>query len=728
MAKQSKAKQTKSFLKKGLLDKQIKQRQERRAFQQKVKQRQIRRNKGPNKPSAELNGQPGSDDDDRDDDTMRKLDVPDKLRRTGAADSDSDDDEDMDVDAVLAGAGLDDNDKASGDDDDDDADDAQDGADDKDFSDDDLSNLSDDDSSVNSTRHVADLKALAEKDPEFYKYLQENDAELLDFDETADQQELDDEEEDDEVDDDDEDEDEDEPMTKSAKGKERAAVQEQPVLTKAVLRSMQRSVLETRSFRSLRRLLLAFRSAANSGLNDAEAVETWQIESSSVFNKLVTTALKYTPVVLAQQVPYTDLNGKYKNYATAQRLIKSYFVSLQALLRSVASDSDIPAMAVNESAKLIPWIVGNRKVARRWIEMLLSLYDSSTDEVRIAAFLALRKLAIAGDHSLRESLLKGAYATLLSSCRQTSIYTLPSITLMKNSASELFLLPGRQEQDLSYQLAFQYIRMLAILLRKGVKQGTKDAFKSVYNWQFVHAIDFWSIVLSSACDKERAQLSGENPLQPLLYPLIQVGLGAIRLVPTSRYYPLRFHLVRALLRVVQRTGTYIPLATPLFEVLDSPELTKRTKPSTLKPLDWEYYLKCPTAYQRTRIYADSLGEEVVYLLSEFYGSLGLSIALPELVLPGLVALKRHVKKTPSPKLSSQLKSLIERLEAQSKWIEERREKVEFAPNKRDKVDRFLLNEDKEKTPLGGFVKLQRKVKEQKRATLERAAQGEGEDL
>ncbi|KAM0786266.1 hypothetical protein ACM66B_007064 [Microbotryomycetes sp. NB124-2] len=381
-------------------------------------------------------------------------------------------------------------------------------------------------------------------------------------------------------------------------------------------------------------------------------------------------------------------------------------------------------MAVSESAKLIPWIVGNRKVARGWIKMLLSLYDSATDEVRVAAFLALRKLAVAGDHSLRESLLKGVYATLLASCRQTSIYTLPSITLMKNSASELSLLPGKQEQELSYQLAFQYIRMLAILLRKGVKQGTKDAFKSVYNWQFVHAIDFWSLVLSSACDKDRTAQSGESQLQPLLYPLVQVGLGAIRLVPTSRYYPLRFHLVRALLRIVQRTGTFISLSTSLFEVLDSSELTKRTKPSTLKPLDWEYYLKCPTAYSRTRVYADSLGEEVVYLLSEYYGAMSLSIALPELVLPAVVSLKRHAKKTPSPRLSSQLKSLIDKLEAQSKWIEQRREKVDFAPNKRERVDRFLLGEDKENTPLGAFVKVQRKVKEQKRATLERAAQGD----
>lgn len=69
--------------------------------------------------------------------------------------------------------------------------------------------------------------------------------------------------------------------------------------------------------------------------------------------------------------------------------------------------------------------------------------------------------------------LQGVYATLLASSKATSIYTLPSLTLMKNSASELFLLPGKQEAEMSYQLTFGYVRMLAILLRKGVKEGSK---------------------------------------------------------------------------------------------------------------------------------------------------------------------------------------------------------------------------------------------------------------
>ncbi|BGP42842.1 Nucleolar Complex 2 protein [Rhodotorula kratochvilovae] len=709
----SKRKQTVAFLKSGALKGQIDARHKRKDLAQKKKGRDARRNKGV-LPAHQLPKKDLSEDE------FEEV----KKRKQEEDEDESDEEEEMGVDDVLGAEGLGD----AGEDDDEGEDDGS------DLEDDDLSDLSDSEG-----QHMADIAALAQKDPEFFKYLQENDPELLDFAEQDGAGAADDDEddEDEEMSDDDESEEEGKKANKG-KGKEKERVRKvrDDVLTKETLRSWQKNILETRSPRSLRKLLLAFRSAAQSGNNDdtvdTTGAERYRIVDPKVFEKVVTTALKYTPVVLQSYVPYKEVAGNKlstnsKQYATTQRLLKSYFVSLQALLNTTSSASGIPSLAVAESAKLVPWVVGNRKVARGWVKLLLGLYDSASDEVRVQAFLALRKLAVAADHSLRESVIKGAYAALLGSSRQTSMYTLGAITLMKNSASELFLLPGKQEGELAYQLAFGYIRSLAILLRKGVKNGSKEAFKSVYNWQFVHAVDFWSLVLSSSCDKQRVAEQGDSPLQPLLYPLIQIALGAIRLVPTSRYFPLRFHLVRALVRIIQRTGTYIPVATSLFEVLDSPELTKRTKPSTLKPLDWDYYLKCPTAYQRTRVYADALVDEVVFLLSEFYGALATSIAFPELALPAIVALRRHAKKLASPKLAQQVKQLVEKLEANGAWIEQRREQLEFAPAKRDKVDRFLAQDDGARTPMAAHVKLQRKLREQKKAVMERAMHA-GEDI
>lgn len=119
---------------------------------------------------------------------------------------------------------------------------------------DDLSNLSDEDEDDehDDAQHVADLKALALKDPEFFKYLQENDQELLDCGGDDDSIGEDDEDEEmagpDDDDEDDEDSEDEGASKKSKKGKGKAkaevVVKKTPVLTKEILKTWQTSLLK----------------------------------------------------------------------------------------------------------------------------------------------------------------------------------------------------------------------------------------------------------------------------------------------------------------------------------------------------------------------------------------------------------------------------------------------------------------------------------------------------
>jgi nucleolar complex protein 2 len=120
--------------------------------------------------------------------------------------------------------------------------------------------------------HMLELSKLAEKDPEFYKYLQDHDRDLLEFnvDDDADVEGADD--------------DVGEPDATQL-----------PSLTENILRTWQKSLLEvgkpatwfgtvaliyllqTRSLRALRKLLVAFRSAVF--MNEEEKVLAWTIDS-----------------------------------------------------------------------------------------------------------------------------------------------------------------------------------------------------------------------------------------------------------------------------------------------------------------------------------------------------------------------------------------------------------------------------------------------------------------
>ena len=90
------------------------------------------------------------------------------------------------------------------------------------------------------------------------------------------------------------------------------------------------------------------------------------------------------------------------------------------------------------------------------------------------------------------------------------------------------------EPAAAYQHAFSYIRQLAVHLRNSMKVKSKEAYKQVYNWQYVHCVDFWSLVLAKSCDPVAEATRGqESELRPLIYPLTQVSLGAIKYVLRS---------------------------------------------------------------------------------------------------------------------------------------------------------------------------------------------------
>ena len=66
-------------------------------------------------------------------------------------------------------------------------------------------------------------------------------------------------------------------------------------------------------------------------------------------------------------------------------------------------------------------------------------------------------------------------------------------------------------------------------------------------------------------------------LRPLIYPVVQLLLGAARLVPTPRYFPLRLRLMTALNRLAVAAGVFVPVATLLLEMLRWSDLAKAPK-------------------------------------------------------------------------------------------------------------------------------------------------------
>lgn len=581
------------------------------------------------------------------------------------------------------------------------------------------------------------MDALAEKDPEFYKFLKENDPEALDFDLNADLAEVDelsggddDESEDEEpkkkkkkvveaTEDDDEDEEEQEAQTSNE-------------LTRPVIAKWRKAMTETKSLRAARQVVLAFRCAAHLNEEEDESLQKWTINDPEVFNDILVLALKQIPEVMNHHLPVKESSsGKVyvqtesKKFRTLSLLLKTYISSIMHLLSTLSDDKTLK-LTLSSITPILPYLLSFKKLIKALAKSVVNFWaqPASTETTRITAFLVLRKLVVIGDKGIRETVLKATYQGLVQGCRVTNHNTIAGINLMKNSAAELWGIdPG-----VGYTTAFTFIRQLAIHLRNSIVNNKNDSFRLVYNWQFTHSLDFWSCVLAHNCTSAKeAEAGKESQLKLLVYPLVQVTLGAMRLIPTALYFPQRFHLVRSLLRTSRATDTFIPLASPLLEVLSSAEMKKAPKATTLKALDFSVAYKAPKSYLRTRVYQDGVGEQVVELLGEYLFLWAKSIAFPELALPVIIQLKRWMKQARSKsqgnkntKLVTQMALLVQKVEANAKFVEDKRSTVDFAPKDRAQVESFLRDTEPSKTPLGAYIVGQRKSRAEKAKMLELA--------
>ncbi|KAI9682327.1 MAG: Nucleolar Complex 2 protein [Caeruleum heppii] len=592
--------------------------------------------------------------------------------------------------------------------------------------------------------HKEDLEALKAKDPEFYKFLQENDSELLAFDEHGDLAEVE------ELSGSDEE--EARPSKKSKKQKkvkkdvdeaaaesnkadsdQEKAGEDDGEVTAAMVSKWRVAMTDVQSLRAMRQVVLAFRAAAY--VNEQEGKEyKYTISSPEVYHELLMLALKHVPDVLKHHLPIKEsAPGKLrvptdsKKFRTLTPLLKSHSSSMNHLLTSL-NDASTIKVTLASLLELLPYLLSFKKILRGLIKTVVAVWSdsSSTEATRINAFLVIRRMAVIGDSGIREAVLRSVYQGLVKGSRNTTVHTMQGVNLMKNSAAELWGL----DPVVGYTTGFTFIRQLAIHLRGSITNPSKDSYKTIYNWQYTHSLDFWSRVLSTHCSSLAIAQAGHpknqaSSLQPLIYPVVQITLGALRLIPTAQYFPLRFHLIRSLLRISLATETYIPLGPALLEVLHSAEMRKAPKPSTLKPIDFSTTLRAPKAYLRTRVYQDGVGDQTADLLADFFLLWTRSIAFPELSLPVTVTLKRWLRDTGSrstgnknAKLASLFSLLVQKLEANARFIEQRRAKVDFAPDDRAAVEGFLRDESWEVTPLGAFVKGTRRAREERERILE----------
>jgi len=576
--------------------------------------------------------------------------------------------------------------------------------------------------------HQDALERLKKAQPEFYKYLQENDQSLLDFAGDG---------EDDEsggagLDDDSDDENElgaDDGAELDETQPEMAEQEQGELLTRERIAQWKKALQnnETKTFKKVVRAL--YEACASDEEKDALKERRFRVGSGATFNALIKCALKFSEPLLKHHLKLAKgkatkgapLPSTSKAWKRFKGSVKVYLATVLQMLTQL-TDENAELFVLTHAFHLCPYFASFPKLNRAFFKKILHLWSHGTEAVRVKAFLVMRQLVIVSPYPFIEIALKGIYLTFVRNCKFPTPSMRPTLNFMLNSVVELF----RLDLSAAYQHAFVYIRQLAVHLRNALTQKKKDSVIQVYNWQYVYAVRVWAKLLSQTVD--RFSKDKNDALRPLLYPLIQTTIGALKLVPTAKYFPLRFHLVRALVQIGESTGVYIHVSGFILDTLESAEMKRNAKPSSGKPIFFDNLLKCPKSHIDTKHFQDAVLNQVIELALGFYSSIAYSIGFPECVFPDLVRLRKFMKQSKAKSVKGKLRPLIEKLDENSHFITTERSAVTFSPKDWEEVQQWrMVLETGGKSPLARYCKVWRAAEKNRQSMMTAVQDVEGED-
>ena len=266
--------------------------------------------------------------------------------------------------------------------------------------------------------HKKQLDSLKERDPEFYKYLEENNQELLNFSVAADAEGGED--EDVEMA---EGEEREEGVEGEGEGEENEAGEEgvgeeedmgeegddSTEVTKERVTRWKNATLKNHSIRSLRKMLLAFRAAAAVGDSSDEGHYSYKVEDGAVFNRLLLNTLRAAPVVFDHHLfgdkPRKGLPSGNSKWKRLQPLVKSFLMNLLRFLKQM-TDVSVLTFVLRESEASAPYFACFPKLGKDYLKQLLKFWTSADEQVRIVSFLCIRKMAVSAPSPYLDMCLK----------------------------------------------------------------------------------------------------------------------------------------------------------------------------------------------------------------------------------------------------------------------------------------------------------------------------------
>ncbi|CAF1351240.1 unnamed protein product [Adineta ricciae] len=584
-------------------------------------------------------------------------------------------------------------------------------------------------------QHKKDLADLATVDPEFYKFLKKEDAGLLDFN----------------VNDDDDSIPDDDPEQQAHQLPERLeemedlsdedgeplSKEEQVQVTTETIEKWATQLQKTQpTLNTIRHVIRAFGLAVQSAYGGAEAttdsndkkkkkkkqISTGAIDDPESFNAIVRVCLKQLLpaiyrflriklVTTSKLKPETSANWKY-----LEHVMKKYLLNFTRLISMINVPTTLNTL-LRHVRSLIPFVIVLPNTRQALVKELIHIWSTSTDErSRVIAFVCLFHLIREHRKEMMGAVLRKMYLDYLKNCKFTSPTTLPLINFMQRSLVELYSL----DPTVTYQHGFVFLRQLAVHLRTAIQTKKPENIQGVYNWQFIHALSLWTNVIGVLYNNK------EKLIQQLIHPLTELIIGTIRLVPSPRYYPLRFHCIRLLIKLTELTSVFVPVLPFLLEMFDTTDFNKRHKTASLKAqyINFDTSLKLTKLQMDDRAYKDGLMDQFYELVMVYLIQYAHHVTFPELVYPLILKCKKFIKVCKVQNFVKVVRGLLEKVQENVNLIEERRQKTGLNVKDSTQMESWLEQSQQKSTSSPLVVHFQRYKSMRQREVLEDIAQKE----
>ncbi|KAI3647292.1 hypothetical protein MP228_007513 [Amoeboaphelidium protococcarum] len=491
--------------------------------------------------------------------------------------------------------------------------------------------------------HALQLEQLKSADPDFYKYLKENDPALLQFnEELEDGNIVDDEANISDLDEDD-----------LVADEQDSEISEDPL--DDIIKQIRDNSSVSAAKQAISMLKTMLMPQSESDNDDGDEGEMAQLSAATLndnSSKLIEVITTDIPLMICKQLGVsgdTNSNRLKSGSSNAAKkykvLMKQYSTCLVILLDQLQDREMFHFIVVkleqSKVALLLSMLELNKITKKLWtllIEFACNCkVDTSVDynaqrdiEMKTGAMVLIKSwLSAITDKECRLFAGKLLIKSFLTSCKSTATHNYEAVEYVMKSIVET-LIPLK---DLCYTVGFLGIRQLAVLLRNAITKPSADNSAAIANWSTVWSVRLWCLLLHRQCPPK------EDIMHQLYFPLTTVAFGIIRFASAKQYLPLRLHLLKALQSLSGPKFVFLPILSVAFSnVMDVVQVLIKSKDGPAagsggggKPAQIQFALKLSTKYAGTALnYVPMLDYVIDEVVEADLVSWSRHVAFPEL--------------------------------------------------------------------------------------------------